>query len=68
MARNIVTISDIPVPLHDWLKHEALERKKLKGGRGHICKIVVEAIELYKAKVEAERPAPEPERQEVTSG
>lgn len=53
--RNIVTLSDIPLPLHNWLRHEKLLRTQAAGHRIPICDIVVEALEMYKAKIEADR-------------
>jgi hypothetical protein len=53
--RNIVTLSNIPVPLHNWLRHEKLIRSEEAGHRIPICELVVEALEMYQKAIEAER-------------
>jgi len=58
-VRNIVTLSDVPVPLHDWYKREARRRSQEAGKRVGICTLVVEALEEYKAKHEPVPPSPE---------
>ena len=49
--RNVVTLSDIPKDLHDWLKTEAAHRTKILGKRVGISQLVVQAISEYKEKV-----------------
>lgn len=55
MQRNIVCLSDIPAPLHDWLKHEKMVRSEAAGHRVTIYSIAVEALEFYKDYLEKQR-------------
>lgn len=50
--RNVVTLSDIPKDLHDWLKAEAARRSKLSGKRVGISQLVTQAVREYKGKRE----------------
>lgn len=50
--RNVITLSDIPKNLHDWLKIEAARRSKLSGKRVGIYQVVIQAIREYKGKLE----------------
>ena len=50
--RNVVTLSDIPKDLHDWLKKEATQRSKLSSKRVGISQLVTQAIRELKEKVE----------------
>lgn len=50
--RNVVTLSDIPKDLHDWLKTEAARRSKILGKRVGICHVLVQAVREYKERVE----------------
>jgi hypothetical protein len=42
--RNVVTLSDIPKDLHDWLKKEAARRSKSSGKRVGISQVVAQAV------------------------
>ena len=50
--RNVITLSDIPKELHDWLKREAARRSKQSGKRVGIYRIVIQAIKELKARIE----------------
>jgi hypothetical protein len=50
--RNVVSLSDIPMDLHDWLKKEAIHQSDLIGKRVCIYQVVVQAIREYKEKSE----------------
>ena len=50
--RNVVTLSDIPKDLHDWLKTEAARRSRFSGKRVGICHVLVQAVREYKERVE----------------
>ena len=50
--RNVVTLSDIPKALHDWLKMEAARRSKSSGRRVGLSQVVVQAVCEFKERVE----------------
>lgn len=50
--RNVVTLSDIPKDLHDWLKKEAARRSKSSGKRVGISQVVTQAVRELKGKVD----------------
>jgi hypothetical protein len=50
--RNVVTLSNIPKELHDWLKVEAIRRGRLVKKRVGIHEIVTQAVKEYKEQVE----------------
>lgn len=50
--RNVVTLSDIPKELHDWLRKEAARRSKSSGKRVGISQVVTQAVRELKGKVE----------------
>lgn len=50
--RNVITLSDIPKELHDWLKIEAARRSKLSGKRVGIYQVVIQAIRELKGRIE----------------
>jgi hypothetical protein len=50
--RNVITLSDIPKELHDWLKIEAARRSKLSGKRVGIYQVVIQAIRELKGRTE----------------
>lgn len=50
--RNVVTLSDIPKDMHDWLKKEAARRSGILGKRLGISQLVVQAIREYRERVE----------------
>lgn len=51
--RNVITLSDVPRELHDWLKTEAARRTKLSGKRVGIYQVVVQAVREYKDRLES---------------
>ena len=50
--RNVITLSDIPKDLHDWLKSEAARRSKDSGKRIGLYQIVNQAIKELKTRTE----------------
>lgn len=50
--RNVVTLSDIPPDMHQWLKDEAERQSEKTGKRCAIYQVVVQAIEKYRAELE----------------
>ena len=50
--RNVITLSDIPRDLHDWLRKEAALRSKQAGKRVGIYQVVIQAVRELKAKTE----------------
>jgi len=48
--RNVVTLSDIPADLHQWLREEARRQTEKEGKRVPIYTIVIKAIREYKDK------------------
>jgi len=48
--RNVVTLSDIPKDLHDWLKKEATRRSKSSGKRVGISQVVTQAVSELKKR------------------
>lgn len=66
--RNIVSISDIPPDLHQWLKDEADRQAKATNKRVCLYHVVIRACEEYRARVEAERGAESPEPVGVSHG
>jgi hypothetical protein len=50
--RNVITLSDIPKDLHDWLKKEAARRSKLAGKRVGMYQVVIQAVQELKEKTE----------------
>lgn len=50
--RHVVTLSDIPKDMHDWLKKEATRRSRILGKRVGISHLVVQAVREYKERVE----------------
>ena len=50
--RNVITLSDLPKELHDWLKTEAARRSRAAGKRVGICQLVAQAVREYKGKLE----------------
>lgn len=50
--RNVITLSDIPKDIHDWLKTEATRRSKLSGKRVGIYQVVAQALREYKERLE----------------
>lgn len=52
MMRNVITLSDMPKDLHDWLKNEAYRQSRLKGRRIGIYQLVVQAVQEYRRNVE----------------
>jgi len=50
--RNVVTLSDIPKDLHDWLKMEAARRSKLSGKRVGISQVVAQAVREFRERVD----------------
>ena len=61
--RNVVTLSDIPPDMHQWLKDEAERQSEKTGKRVGIYQVVVQAIEKYRAELEGSYNG----RQEVAS-
>jgi hypothetical protein len=47
--RNVVTLSNVPVELHEWFKRLAAQETEKQGKRITFCDLVVEAMEEYKA-------------------
>lgn len=62
--RNVVTLSDVPVPLHLWYKD--LARRRSQEARKHVgvCTVVVEALQDYKERHD-NQPGPNAQAQEV---
>lgn len=52
VPRNVVTLSNIPRELHDWLKQEAVRLSEKTGKRTGLYQVVLLAIERYRASVE----------------
>ena len=50
--RNVITLSDIPKELHDWLKKEAARRSRQSGKRVGIYQVVIQAVQELKEKIE----------------
>ncbi|MFB0520084.1 MAG: hypothetical protein ACETWD_01495 [Desulfatiglandales bacterium] len=50
--RNVITLSDIPKDLHDWLKKEAARRSRQSGKRVGIYQVVIQAVQELKEKIE----------------
>ena len=50
--RNVITLSDIPKDLHDWLKKEATRRSRQSGKKVGIYQVVIQAVQELKGKVE----------------
>jgi hypothetical protein len=51
--RNVITLSDVPKDLHDWLKLEAARRSKKANKRIGIYQVVSQAIKELKVRIEA---------------
>lgn len=50
--RNVVTLSDIPPDMHQWLKDEAERQSEKTGKRCALYQVVVQAVEKYRAELE----------------
>lgn len=50
--RNVVTLSDIPRELHDWLRTEAAKRSKAAKKRIGISQVVTQAVKEYRERSE----------------
>ncbi len=50
--RHTLTLSDIPLPLHDWFREEAARRSQVEGKRVKFYELVVQAMRDYQARVE----------------
>lgn len=50
--RNVVTLSNIPPDMHDWLKQEAARQAEKTGKRVGLYQVVMQAIEKYRADLE----------------
>ncbi len=50
--RNVVTLSDVPKDLYDWLRTEASRRTRLTGKKVAIYQVVVQAVREYREKAE----------------
>jgi len=48
--RNVITLSDMPKDLHNWLKQEAARQSSQKDRRVGIYEVVVQAVREYKRK------------------
>lgn len=62
--RNVVTLSDMPPDLHEWLKQEAERLTKETGRKTSLYNVVVQACVEYRAKVEG---TPSPEKEAVSA-
>jgi hypothetical protein len=52
--RNVVTLSDLPPDLHQWLKDEAIRLTEKTGKKTSLYQVVILATEEYRAKVEGQ--------------
>jgi hypothetical protein len=59
--RNVISISDMPADLHQWLKEEAERESKEAGRPVYMYQILIRAAEEYKARAEAQRVSRPPE-------
>lgn len=50
--RNVVTLSNVPPDMHDWLKQEAARQAKKTGKRVGLYQVVMQAVEKYRADLE----------------
>ncbi len=50
--RNVVTLSDVPQDVHDWLKQEAARQSEKTGKRVGLYQVVLQAINKYRADLE----------------
>ena len=50
--RNVITLSDFPEDLHEWLRKEAASRSRLSGKRVGIYHVVVHAVREYKDRLD----------------
>ncbi len=48
--RNVITLSDMPKDLHNWLKQEAARQSSKKGKRVCIYEVVVQAVSEYRRR------------------
>jgi hypothetical protein len=49
--RNVITLSDMPKDLHNWLKQEAARQSSQKERRVGIYEVVIQAVREYKRKL-----------------
>lgn len=52
--RNVVTLSDLPPDLHQWLKDEAKRLTDTTGKKTSMYNVVILAAEEYRARVEGQ--------------
>ena len=52
VQRNVVTLSNIPPDLHQWLREEAFRQSEKAGKKVGIYNIVVQAIQKYQTDLE----------------
>lgn len=52
--RNVISVSDMPTELHQWLKEEAERQTKETGKPVFMYQLLIRAAEEYKARVEAQ--------------
>lgn len=57
--RNVVTLSNIPLDLHQWLRDEAQRESEKAGKRVPIYTIVIKAVEQYRDNAENHHPEKE---------
>lgn len=50
--RNVVTLSTLPLELHEWLRDEAARRTQQEGKPVHIYSLVVAALEEFRQREE----------------
>lgn len=58
--RNVISLSDVPPDLHEWLKDEAKRRSTEMRTKVKLYQVVVEALQRYRHDVEESRRAPTP--------
>jgi hypothetical protein len=66
--RNVISVSDMPLDLHQWLKDEAERQSKETGKPVFMYQLLIRAAEEYRTHVEAQRAVPSPEPVGVTHG
>ena len=50
MYRHVVSLSDIPIELHEWFKNEAERLSRERGKKVSLSKVIVKALEEYREK------------------
>jgi hypothetical protein len=55
--RNVVTLSNLPTAMHEWLKQEAKRLSDETGEKISMYHVVMRAVDEYKQRVEQERDA-----------